>query len=243
GLIAEVSYTPNQHIQLIAASTTSSDHLLKSGTQLETTIRKLPPSATGLQKEVHLVQIVIHNIPTTLPSTEAGFNQVHREVEQFNPGITLHRSPRWLTKESQREGKQASSTVLSIAGRPQSTQALKASSTLGESSNAPHTSTSMHRPNAPPASATAITASAAPPHPPALYAQDPKPPTSTHAAALSANRRAHPVYTTRCSAATEDPPPIRATPLNAPPTSKPLLLPLLGKLDEEEEASYRLAVK
>ncbi|KAL0630379.1 hypothetical protein Q9L58_010774, partial [Maublancomyces gigas] len=71
-MIAEVRFTPNHHIQLIAVSTTTSDHLLKSRTQLEATIRHLLPSATGLQKEVQVVQIVIHNIPTTIPSTEEG---------------------------------------------------------------------------------------------------------------------------------------------------------------------------
>ncbi|KAL0630407.1 hypothetical protein Q9L58_010746 [Maublancomyces gigas] len=86
----------------------------------------------------------------------------------------------------------------------------------------------MHQPNAPHASATAITAFAAPPHPPVPSAPGPITPISTPAPALSANSRAHPVYTTRCSAVTADPSPTSATALSTPLTPKPLLLPLLG---------------
>ncbi|KAL0630519.1 hypothetical protein Q9L58_010634, partial [Maublancomyces gigas] len=66
-LIAEVRFTPNLHVQLIAVANTTSDTLLKSRTKLEETIRTILPSATSLQKEVHVIQVVIHNIPTTIP--------------------------------------------------------------------------------------------------------------------------------------------------------------------------------
>ncbi|KAL0630652.1 hypothetical protein Q9L58_010499 [Maublancomyces gigas] len=115
-LIAEVRFTAKLHIQLITITNTKSDHLLKNRTKLEEAIRAILPSATSLQKEVHVVQVAIHNIRTTIPCTTEGFQQVLTEVQTFNPGTTLHRPPRWLTKAPQREGKLSSSMVLSIVG-------------------------------------------------------------------------------------------------------------------------------
>ncbi|KAL0630495.1 hypothetical protein Q9L58_010658, partial [Maublancomyces gigas] len=164
-LIAEVRFTPNHHNQLIAVSTTTSDRLLKSRTQLEATVRHLLPSATGLQKEFQIVQIVIHNIPTTIPSTEEGFNQVHREVEHFNPGITLHRSPHWLTKKAKERENKTPPWFSPLPDDPNLPRHSKAFSSSGDALNAPPTFASMRQHNAYPASATAITTSAAPPHP------------------------------------------------------------------------------
>lgn len=69
--------------------------------------------------------VVIHNVPTSTPSTDEGFLSITTEVQTFIPGITLHRTLCWLTKPEQRVGKQSSSMVLSIAGRPSVTEALK----------------------------------------------------------------------------------------------------------------------
>ncbi|KAL0630286.1 hypothetical protein Q9L58_010867, partial [Maublancomyces gigas] len=129
---------------LIAVAHTTSDTLLKSRTKLEETIRTILPSATSLQKEVQVVQVVIHNIPTTIPSTSEGYQQVLTEVQTFNPGTTLHRTPRWLTRPVQRENKAASSMVLSIVGRLSATEAPRvppASTPLSSAATAdpPHT--------------------------------------------------------------------------------------------------------
>ncbi|KAL0630475.1 hypothetical protein Q9L58_010678 [Maublancomyces gigas] len=124
-LIAEVRFTPNLLIQLIAVTLTTSNTLLKSRAKLEETIRTILPSATSLQKDVQVVQVVVHNIPTSILSASEGYLQVRNEVQSFNPGTTLHRTPRWLTRLAKRENNAASSMVLSIVGRPSATEALK----------------------------------------------------------------------------------------------------------------------
>ncbi|KAL0630761.1 hypothetical protein Q9L58_010389 [Maublancomyces gigas] len=110
---------------LIAVANTTSDTLLKSRTKLEDTIRTAISSGTSLQKEVQVVQVFIHNILTTILSTSEGYLQVQTEVQSFNRRTTLHHAPGCVTRQSQREGEQASSMVLSIIGHPCATASLK----------------------------------------------------------------------------------------------------------------------
>lgn len=51
-LIAEVRFKANHNVQLIAVTTTTSDYLLKSISQLEEAICTILPSATGLEKDL-----------------------------------------------------------------------------------------------------------------------------------------------------------------------------------------------
>lgn len=50
-LIAEIRFTPNHNIQLIALGMSTSEILLKSSQQLERTIHLFLPYTTGLQQE------------------------------------------------------------------------------------------------------------------------------------------------------------------------------------------------
>ncbi|KAL0630427.1 hypothetical protein Q9L58_010726, partial [Maublancomyces gigas] len=126
------------------------------------------------------------------------------------------------------DGKQGSGMVLSIAGRRKSTTALKGlllfrrgfKCTLYICFDASTQCTSCLGDRHHLLRCTST--------PTCAICAGPTPHTSTHAAALSANKRAHPVFTTRCSAATADPLPTKATPLNAPPKPRPLPLPLPG---------------
>ncbi|RPA93570.1 hypothetical protein L873DRAFT_1650780, partial [Choiromyces venosus 120613-1] len=64
-------------------------------------------------------KVILHGIPTT-----SSFTTIQAEVEEFNPGIHLHRLPRWLTTEAQCQNKAASAMVLTIAGKDSTDKAL-----------------------------------------------------------------------------------------------------------------------
>lgn len=92
--IAEVRYTTKRHVHLSANATTTSDTPLKPKTQLAKAIRAIVTTPTGIQKEVRVVLVVIHNIPITTSSTKEGHNQFLQEVETYNPVITINCLPR-----------------------------------------------------------------------------------------------------------------------------------------------------
>lgn len=124
-LFAEVQFTTIHHIQFMAVATSTSYHLPQPKSALEEAIHTMLPSATSLQKDIQVVQIVLRDISTTIPSTDNGYTQIRRKVKEFNSGITLHCSPCWLTRPSQRQGQQAFFLFISIAGCQHATQALK----------------------------------------------------------------------------------------------------------------------
>lgn len=66
-LIAGFHFAPNHNIPLIAVTTSTAEGLLKSKRHLEEAIRNLLlPSATYLQKEVQVRQVVINNVCTAI---------------------------------------------------------------------------------------------------------------------------------------------------------------------------------
>jgi hypothetical protein len=69
------------------------------------------PGATSLHLDSPIVQMVVHGIPTSLP-----LESLQQELITYNPGLALASPPRWLTKPDQRQGKSASSVVISLSG-------------------------------------------------------------------------------------------------------------------------------
>jgi hypothetical protein len=56
-------------------------------------------------------QLIVHGIPTNHALLNIG-----EELTTFNTGLILSQEPRWLTSNERREGKSASSVVISITG-------------------------------------------------------------------------------------------------------------------------------
>ena len=71
---------------------------------------------------VHLdtpvTQMLVHGIPTS-----HSLNMITAELTTFNPGLALTTQPRWLTSETVRAGKTASTVVIAITG-PRAPQLL-----------------------------------------------------------------------------------------------------------------------
>lgn len=57
--LAGIGFTPNLDSQLFAVATSTSEMLFKSRQQLEETIPSVLPSATGLQQEGQVAQVII----------------------------------------------------------------------------------------------------------------------------------------------------------------------------------------
>lgn len=57
-MIAEVQITPKKHIQLSAVNNTTSNTLLKSKQAIKEAMCTFVPLATGLQKEILVVQVI-----------------------------------------------------------------------------------------------------------------------------------------------------------------------------------------
>ncbi|RPA91575.1 hypothetical protein L873DRAFT_1794765 [Choiromyces venosus 120613-1] len=94
-LIATIEFTTNHHVLLITKETTTASAILKPHRQaIEEAARSTIPAATGLRQDEIWHKVIIHGIPTTIPSTPKGFNTVKTEIEEFNPGLHLPRPPR-----------------------------------------------------------------------------------------------------------------------------------------------------
>ncbi|RPA91292.1 hypothetical protein L873DRAFT_1582079, partial [Choiromyces venosus 120613-1] len=87
-------------------------------------------TATGLRQDEIWHKVIIHSIPTTIPSTPEGFNTVKTEIEEFNPGLHLPPPPRWLTTETQWKDKAASAMVITLVGKDTTEKVLRSSLSL-----------------------------------------------------------------------------------------------------------------
>ncbi|RPA88876.1 hypothetical protein L873DRAFT_1584835, partial [Choiromyces venosus 120613-1] len=87
-------------------------------------------AATGLRLDGILYKVIIHRIPTTIPSTPEGFNTVKTEIEEFNPGLHLPCPPGWLTTETQRKGKAGSAMIITLIGKDTTEKVLRSGLSL-----------------------------------------------------------------------------------------------------------------
>lgn len=74
----------------MAIAISNSDTLLKSCQKLEEAIKTLIPTATGIQKEVQISQVIIHDDKTKVTSTPEEFELVGAEVKHLNLSTTIH---------------------------------------------------------------------------------------------------------------------------------------------------------
>ncbi|RPB01370.1 hypothetical protein L873DRAFT_1891677 [Choiromyces venosus 120613-1] len=94
-LIATIEFTTNYHVLFINQETTTTSAILKHHRQaIEEAARSTITAATGLRQDEIWHIVIIHSIPTTIPSTPEGFNTVKTEIEEFNPGLHLPHYPR-----------------------------------------------------------------------------------------------------------------------------------------------------
>jgi hypothetical protein len=71
----------------------------------------LIPGTTTSHLDAPSAQLLVHNIPTSYSLADIG-----REISTFNTGLVLAEQPRWLRTPEMRQGKLASTVVISITG-------------------------------------------------------------------------------------------------------------------------------
>src|SRR5437588_7559239 len=72
---------------------------------------QLIPGTTTVHLDSPTAQLLVHNIPTSYSLADIG-----REFTTFNTGLVLAHQPRWLSTEEKRQGKRASTVVITITG-------------------------------------------------------------------------------------------------------------------------------
>src|SRR6266849_1785758 len=75
------------------------------------TFLHLIPGTSSVHLDTPTTQLIVHGIPTSHALLTIG-----EELSTFNTGLILSQEPRWLTSNERREGKCASSIVISITG-------------------------------------------------------------------------------------------------------------------------------
>src|ERR1700704_3188931 len=75
------------------------------------TFLPLIPGTSSVHLNTPTTQLIVHGTPTTHALLNIG-----EELTTFNTGLILSQEPRWLTSNDRREGKSASSIVISITG-------------------------------------------------------------------------------------------------------------------------------
>src|ERR1700709_1481721 len=75
------------------------------------TFLHLIPGTSSVHLDMPTTQLIVHGIPTSHALLNIG-----EELTTFNTGLILTQDPRWLTSNERREGKSASSIVISITG-------------------------------------------------------------------------------------------------------------------------------
>lgn len=115
-LIAQSRMITQQHGQLIVdTNTNTTTYTFPQFRQgLQDAMCRLLQSATCLQKDLQIIQVMMRNIHTSLLCSSESYTGMHWEIETWNHGVTLCSASRWLTNPEQPEGKQAISIVLSI---------------------------------------------------------------------------------------------------------------------------------
>src|ERR1700709_937536 len=73
------------------------------------TFLHLIPGTSSVHLDRPTTQLIVHGIPTSHALLNIG-----EEITTFNMGLILSQEPRWLTSNECREGKSASSVVISI---------------------------------------------------------------------------------------------------------------------------------
>jgi hypothetical protein len=58
-----------------------------------------------------MTKFLVHGIPTFYTPDE-----VRKDIEIANPSVKLTETPRWLTSDEKRQGKQASTMIIAICG-------------------------------------------------------------------------------------------------------------------------------
>ena len=71
----------------------------------------LIPSTISIHLDTPMTQLLVHGIPTSQTLTT-----IATELTTFNPGLALTSQPRWLTSETVRANKTASTVVITITG-------------------------------------------------------------------------------------------------------------------------------
>src|SRR6266849_320255 len=106
------------YVQCIEGDTLNSLTLITMDTVKATTLNSkastflhLIPGTSSVHLETPMTQLIVHGIPTSHPLLTIG-----EELTTFNTGLILSQEPRWLTSNDRREGKSASSIVISITG-------------------------------------------------------------------------------------------------------------------------------
>lgn len=64
-------------------------------------------------------QLLVHNIPTS-----ASLGEIHGELSRLNPAVKIYGAPIWLVKGPKREGKLASTVVITVDKENSSTQEM-----------------------------------------------------------------------------------------------------------------------
>lgn len=72
-LVGEVWFTPSYNLQLIAVEMSTSKYLLNFRQPLKSPIHILFSITTSLQKTVQVVQGLVHNVHSSIPSTSECF--------------------------------------------------------------------------------------------------------------------------------------------------------------------------
>jgi hypothetical protein len=75
------------------------------------TFLHLIPGTSSVHLDTPMTQLIVHGIPTSQALLTIG-----EELTTYNSGLILSQEPRWLTSNDRREGKSASSIVISITG-------------------------------------------------------------------------------------------------------------------------------
>src|SRR6266511_3617120 len=70
-------------------------------------------------------KIMVHTVPIRLFSTDDGLYLLGQEIETFNPGMKLMKTPQWLSSEENRENKLNGSVVIQLKDQKMAEKAIK----------------------------------------------------------------------------------------------------------------------